>query len=152
MAVICSLGSNHPMVQDLQSAGPGHFLFSAAKTGNNAEAIDTLFCFNTSATKYSILCFVWTELCELNSVLLYYFSFELYVLISSSITHMGKNRSQSLTFVLKWMGVKKHVLKKMYSMQGWLIQTYFICKLLKHYLHNHLPSQSWTLASKQDIL
>lgn len=36
MAVVCSLWSNHPMVQDLQSTGSRHFLFSAAERGNNA--------------------------------------------------------------------------------------------------------------------
>lgn len=31
MAVICSLWSNHPMVQDFQSTGSRHFLFSEAE-------------------------------------------------------------------------------------------------------------------------
>lgn len=39
MAVICSLWADHPMVQDLQSAGSGHFLLSAAETGNRQSKI-----------------------------------------------------------------------------------------------------------------
>lgn len=43
VAVIRSLRSNHPVVQDLQGAGPRQFLFSAAEIGNNVAANYTLF-------------------------------------------------------------------------------------------------------------
>lgn len=108
-----------PRVQSSHGPGPserwsGTFSFLCSKDGKQCWSHRYFILLQYICHKVQY--FVWTELCELNSVLLYYFSFELYVLISSSITHMGKNRSQ-----------KKRHFKTMYSMQGWLIQTYFIC-------------------------